>query len=42
LEKPPEHTIPSEAFTVEKWRIRLKTFFGRLHLEREVSKRLRR
>jgi hypothetical protein len=42
LEIPPEHAIPPETFAVEKWRIRLKTFWGRLYLEREVSKRLRR
>jgi hypothetical protein len=41
LEIPPEHAIPAETFAVEKWRIRLKTLFGRLHLEREVYKRLR-
>lgn len=43
LEKPPdEHAISPEIFAVEKWKIRLKTLFGRLHLEREVYKRVRR
>jgi hypothetical protein len=33
---------PSETVAVEKLRIKLRTWFGRFHLEREIHKRLRR